>query len=337
MNAASNRTVLTQTGHALTQPRHALTLMELVVVIAILAATATAAAVATERVLLKKRNEITAQTLTSFRRSVLGRFGHTETIASISTTADAPSVDGFIADMGRLPVAVGNDPSTQLAELFSNPLAVAPYGLKTFPGDTDVSLSCGWRGPYLDLPVGGTRLLDGYGRNMVLLSADAGGVPKVAVEGEAVFGMTSLGSDGQTGIVNSELPLAEDTTEWLGGAGELLDLFTSDVTVTVVEDDGSGNRNSPIQAGSLFIRLYLPDGRIGEPTSGSLIFRQSTTFTTPNSITFEFEDVPIGPKVLRAYWVSNDSTEVNSNVLPITVQRGGKTNFELVLPTLPLT
>jgi len=302
--------------------------MELVVVLAILAASATAAAVATERLLLHKRSEITAKTLDAFRRSLLGSYGQAETVTTISSNASAPTIDGFIADLGRLPVAVGNDPATQLAELWSNPAGVSAYGLKTAPGDPEVTLSCGWRGPYLELPIDGTRLLDGYGRDMAVLSADASGNPQVAADGQSVLGLTSFGSDGAAGVVNTELPLAEDSTVWLGGS---TNAFLSDLTVRVFESDGSGGRIAPSQSGSLLVRLYLPDG-----ATGDVGFRQSTMLSTPASATFTFAEIPIGPKVLRAYWASDDGTSsVNSTVVPIKVQRGGQTHFELLLPPLP--
>jgi len=304
-------------------------LMELVVVLAILAAVTTAAVVATERVLIRKRGEITASTLDAFRRSLLGHYGQAETITTVSSAAQSPTIDGFIADLGRLPVAVGNDPSTQLAELWSNPAGVSPYGLKTALGDAEVMLSCGWRGPYLDLPIGGNRLIDGFGRDMLVLSADGTGNPQVATDGQTILGLTSLGSDGQVGIADAELPLAADTTVWLGHSPTM---YASDLSVRVYESDGAGGRITPSQSGSLSVRLYLPDA-----TTGEITFQQSPLLTTPATATFSFPAIPIGKKVLRAYWINDDATvSVNSPVTPIEVRRASQTNFELLLPPLPL-
>lgn len=306
-----------------------LTLMELVVVLAILAATATAAAVATERVLLRKRNEITTNTLEAFRRSLLGSYGQAETVATVSSLSGSPTIDGFVADMGRLPVALGNDPSTQLAELWTQPTGVATYGVQTAAVDPEVTLSCGWRGPYLDLPIGGHRLVDGFGRNMIVLADDGTGAPQAAVDSQTILGLTSLGSDGQLGVMNHELPLAEDTTVWLGGSQTM---FSSNLEVRVYEDGGGGTKITPSQVGSLSVRLYLPD-----PGTGGVGFQQSPIVTTPTSASFSFPAIPIGKRVLRAYWLSDDeSSSVMSPVTPIEVRRSGETSYELLLPPLPV-
>jgi hypothetical protein len=306
-----------------------LTLIELVVVLAILAAVTTAASVATERVLLQKRNEVTTRTLDAFRRSLLGSYGQTEAITTVSSQNGPPSIDGFVADMGRLPLAAGIDPATQLAELWLQPPGVAAYGPKVAPGDPEVTLSCGWRGPYLELPIGGDRLIDGFGRSMLVLTRDATGQPRVAADGEPVVGLTSLGSDGQPGI-HGELPLAEDLSVWLGQDPAS---YSSTITVRVFEADGGGGAITPSQAGSLMVRLYLPDG-----STGGVTFQQSAMISTPATASFNFPNVPVGQRVLRAYWVSEDgSASVNSAVTPIEVRRGGRTQFELTLPPLPVS
>ncbi len=305
-----------------------LTLFELVIVLAILAAMAAAASVATDRMLLRRRNEVTDNTLAAFRNSLLGRFGRVDQIAGISTAQSATEVDGFIADVGRLPVAVGADPELQLSELWVNPNGIETYGLKTAAGDPEVTLACGWRGPYLDLAIGSARLKDGYGRSLVVLAADATGIAKVAASGETIMGLSSLGSDGATGVTSTELPLGEDRTVWLGDS---MTMIKSDLTVSVFESDGAGGRLSPTQSGSLMVRLYLPDA-----SNGGLTWQQSPVIATPGAAAFSFPDALIGKKVLRAYWVSDDaSISVNSAVSPIEVRRNGETNFELLLPPLP--
>ncbi|MEL6107306.1 MAG: prepilin-type N-terminal cleavage/methylation domain-containing protein [Planctomycetota bacterium] len=306
-----------------------LTLFELVVVLSILAAMAAAASVATDRYMLQRRAEITSGTLDSFRRSVLGNYGAAEQIQTVATRVEPIQLSGFIADVGRLPTAVGFDAETQLAELWSNPNGVSGYGLKTAPGDSEVTLSCGWRGPYLDLPVGAESLRDGFGRPLSVLSINSG-APVIASDGDPILGLTSFGSDGLAGQGTSDLPLDADTTIWLGDS---LSAWQSDLSVRVFELDGSGGKLSPSQLGSLIVRLYQPDASTGEVS-----FLQSAMITTPAPVTVAFPDALIGPKVLRAYWVSGDASQsVQSAVSPIEVRRGGATEFELLLPSLPVT
>ncbi|MEM9826513.1 MAG: prepilin-type N-terminal cleavage/methylation domain-containing protein [Planctomycetota bacterium] len=308
--------------------RRGLTLIELVIVLAILALSAGAAAIATERVLYQKRSEVTTKTLDAFRRSLLGRYGHGESAGSLVTVSETPAIDGFIADMGRFPIAAGVDPAMQLAELWVRPSGVSPFGPKVAAGDPEVVLSCGWRGPYVDLPIGSNGLRDGFGNNMILLADDGSGGPRVATDGDAILGMTSLGSDGQIGVGDGELPLAEDTTLWLGGSASM---YSADLSVRVVENGGIGGLVDPSQAGSLMVRLYLPD------SNGELGFQQSAMVSTPASTTFSFPDVPIGKKILRAYWVNGAASQsATSPVTEIEIRRGGETNFQLVLPPLPI-
>lgn len=309
------------------QPKRGLTLLELVVVLAILAAIAAAASIATDRILARRRVEVTQQTISAFQRSVLGSFGGAETITSVSQPQAGSALEGFVADLGRVPVATGTDPELQLSELWSNPNGMEPYGRKSAPGDSEVFLNCGWRGPYVDMPIGATRLTDGWGRAMTVLSIDGTGAPKVALAGEPIFGLTSLGSDGLVGVTTTELPLAEDLTIWLGD--QVSSPLHADVTVTVYQSDGSGGRGIPAGNGSLMVRLYLPN-----PATGGVTFLQSPVLNSPfaSAPSFAFADVPIGPRVVRAYWQGASSTTLLSPVTPIEVRRGGQATWDLVLP-----
>src|SRR5262245_30778523 len=140
-------------------PRPGMTLLELLVVLAVLAILTTVAVVALDGVLDQAKFEVTKRGLDNLQTAVLGAVNQTDADAS-------RLVAGFVADTGRLPLAVGNDPATQLAELWSNPRNLPAFGLAAAPSDPDVKLLAGWRGPYLQLPaqpVGTARLLDGWG------------------------------------------------------------------------------------------------------------------------------------------------------------------------------
>ena len=302
-----------------------LTLFELLVVLAILASLAAAATVATDRVLARRRLEITQQNLTAFRRAVSGQYGIAAESAPGGTLA-ATNLEGFVADMGRLPLAVSEDATLQLGELWSNPGGMQLYGRKAAPGDAEVFVNCGWRGPYLDLPVGATALHDGWGRPFIVLTSDAG-TPEPAAGGQPIFGLLSLGSDGAIGVTTTELPMAEDLTVWLGDP--LSSPLHADLSVTVWQHDGEGGRTAPEGNGSLIVRLYLPD-----PTTGGVTFLQSTVLTGPfaSAPQVAFADVPLGPKVFRAYWQDEEGNSSLSVPLDVTVTRGGVTHWDLLLP-----
>src|SRR6478736_2391233 len=125
--------------------RRGLTLLELVVVLAILAVLTTLAVKLTDSLLDQTQFETTQRTLDSIQSAVLGPRDQVETDGS-------RAVSGFVADTGRLPLAVGDDPATQLAELWANPRGLPAFGLAVAAADADIKLLTGWRGPYLRLP-----------------------------------------------------------------------------------------------------------------------------------------------------------------------------------------
>ena len=301
--------------------RRGLTLMELVVVLAILAALATAATVATERVLMQRRFEITQHSLGSFRRAVLGQYGTPE-----STAQQAAAMEGFVADLGRLPVAAGNDPEFQLAELWARADVVAPYGMKTSASDPEVSLPCGWRGPYLELPVGASGLLDGWGRRYEVIALDVSLAQVPAADGDTIFGLRSLGSDGVSGFTADSPPLGEDLTVLLLDASDAK--WSAQLNISVHERDEFGELIAPQGNGDLIVRVYGagPTGQVAHVESSML----TGPFTTPPEITFE--EIPIGPKVLRAYWQYPDTSGRNSVPMSVKVTQSGVSQFQLILP-----
>lgn len=309
------------------QHRSGLSLMELVIVLAILAATATVATVATERILSQKRFELTQSTLAAVRSAVLGKHGPGE-----STAGQKSQIEGFVADMGRLPLLHEMDTEAgkelQPVELWQVPADVnlEPYDRKQAAVDPEVWISCGWRGPYLEMPVGRERLIDGWGRSFVLFSFDESGEP---TNGEALAplaGMTSYGSDGTAGETSGGPPLSTDLNLSLLEQGPQ---WMMDVTVMVWQEDEDGEQVAPYAAGTLTIRLFGPnpaDGSVAAITAPT----QTGPFVTPPQATFS--DVPIGPKVIRAYFEDEDGNIHKTVAQPVEVTRGGQTTWSLVLP-----
>lgn len=116
---------------------------------------------------------------------------------------------GFLADTGRLPLATNGT----LAELWQKPAGLRDYAalpatkanlVKGVPADLaqdNIVVGTGWRGPYLRLPVGKTRLFDPWGNAME--NPDAAGYERIGTRnGFAVsvshFGPTALSRDRRT-------------------------------------------------------------------------------------------------------------------------------------------
>lgn len=305
--------------------RRALTLMELVVVLAILAAMATAATVAADRVLLQRRFELTRQSLDSVSVATLGRFGPGKTIDQTST------IDGFIADLGRLPLVTGADAATQSAELWSNPRGLPPYGWKQSEIDPEVSLACGWRGPYLVLPTGAMGLQDGWGRPFIPLQPLTSGVPVAAVIDAPIGGWLSLGSDGATGTsLDSELAFSEDLSMMLVSGGTTI--WSADIVLEVAERSTAGELIPPQGEGTLTVRLFGP-----HPDTGNVASYAAAPLAAPFSEIpkVTFPQITIGGKVVRAYFQPASGSSRRSSPQRIEVTRSGVSHWTLVLPHSP--
>lgn len=134
-----------------------LTLLELIVVLAILSTLGTVMIAQTTSLTDEARYRQTVRTLEELQDAVIGR----QPVGAEDPTAVPP---GFVSDMGRLPVA---DADLTLTELWSpDPFVAADLLFRPRPVaglDGELEILCGWRGPYVRLPVGSSRLLDGWG------------------------------------------------------------------------------------------------------------------------------------------------------------------------------
>ncbi len=173
--------------------------MELVVVLGILAVVASVTVSMIGDATEEPRVEKTTQLGNAVRDAVEG---------------DGGGATRFISDMGRLPIVISVDEGKVLAEIFDAALVNSNVktGLVSFdftgagawpetgtawsslPGGTDVSLQCGWSGPYYYT---GTDIVDGWGNDWQIQKSD--GTWKDAAAGDTIYGIRSLGSDSATG------------------------------------------------------------------------------------------------------------------------------------------
>lgn len=254
--------------------RRRLTLIELVVVLAILAATAGVALRATDGLAQQARFETTGRTLGELETAIAGpRAAHQPDGTLVGS--------GFVADLGRLPRAVGADPRTQLAELWSNPLGLPAYAIRTSDLDAAVRLGVGWRGPYLRLPPGASGLRDAWGYPFELESPSAA----AAADGEEVARVRSLGADH-----------GADETGW--NLAQQTQLPAPAATLTGLVQQADGSDPAPGDGDTILVVLFEPrsDGSqpdaIGEVTSPPLTTGGSVGWTLATTA---------GPRVLRAY------------------------------------
>lgn len=287
--------------------RTGLTLLELVVVLAILATLTLVAVVSTDTVVDQGRYDVTRRTLDNVQTAVLGELNQTDADGTRAVT-------GFVADTGRLPKAVGSDPAMQLAELWSNPNNLPLFGVAASTFDADVKLLAGWRGPYLRLPpqpAGNVKMLDGWGNPFLLLRADQ--TPVAATD--PIVHVRSGGGPGspydQT-LVLSQPFFPESHTGSVTGA-----VSDSDPVPPNPETD----LNSPYVVD---VVLFVPD--FAQP-DGVDERHANPPPSAANGYSFTFTDIPIGPKVLRAYQTytptGGNQTQIRSDIIHLRVPAGG--------------
>jgi prepilin-type N-terminal cleavage/methylation domain-containing protein len=292
--------------------RRGLTLVELLVVLTILALMATVAITSTDLIMSQGRYEATVRSLTNIEEAVRGPSGVRQPDGTLL-------VSGFVADIGRLPIAYGDDPRLQLAELWANDKDgdgvpdLPTFDIRWPDSDPEVLVPCGWRGPYLRLPLGTADVRDGWGNPLVLLN-DAG---DVATMGESIHRVGSLGADyaleGTGYDADFDVSLADNVEIAISGR--------------VYELDDQGQRQKP--TADVTVRLYWFN-----PTAQSELEAIEVTESllvanpdpppnpVPQSLTFSILTAA-GPRYLRAYMGAKKSNIVR-------IQRSDVIELDLV-------
>ena len=273
--------------------RSGFTLLELVIVLGILALLTHIAMRETARTIDDVRVRLAAKQLDEVQAAVCGtRFERDADGATVRT--------GFVADMGRLPVATLDDATGRLtlSELWARPAECGEYAVRQAvaanlaPGhtaadiDADVYVPCGWRGPYVSFANAESRLRDAWG-NPCEVPDDAGfRTRRLAAdgaepaEGTPVTGIAHYGADGRpdsgTGV---DSPRNKDDSR------EFADGRPTTLTVVLEWVDADGTPQPP-QAATL---------RVYSPSNGLIAVSRATTTTS----TAVLEGLTPGPRVLR--------------------------------------
>jgi prepilin-type N-terminal cleavage/methylation domain-containing protein len=273
------------------------TLLEMAIVVAILAVLATVAVRTLTGADDQARYNSTQTELNDLNAAILGVPGERD-------ADQTPLISGFIADIGRLPNAVGTDPTTQLQELWTNPNNLLPMAIRAAPSDATVTLATGWRGGYLTLGAGQSSLRDGWGNSYDLLAAD-GATP--AGNGVAIATIRSRGADD-----------AVDTTPTTGFNADqtiVFNNYTATVSGTVYQFNSStGQQTQP--TGTVTVYFWAPD-----PTTGGVAEQNVSIAAAPYAYSFTST---IGPRVVRAYLGDPASATVKSIPVRLMLQPGAQ-------------
>lgn len=283
--------------------RPAFTLLELVVVLAILAVVTTLAIRSLDGLEDESRYDKTTRGLEELSAAVLG--------SPDDRAADGSrTVSGFVADMGRLPVTTGAAELT-LSELWENPgapfdvrPAVVANGVSLAMEDPQVLVSGGWRGPYFRLPIGATTWLDGWGNPMTSPATasppdpdsigyarlrDAADNP-IITTGQEIRIVRHLGANGR-------LDAADTGYDREGGLVIPDEMFKASLSGQIEVLDGE----SPATADSgdtVTVRIFSPN-----PADPSKITVASAVIPfARNPVTWTIPGATIGPRVVRAYF-----------------------------------
>jgi prepilin-type N-terminal cleavage/methylation domain-containing protein len=230
-----------------------MTLIELVVVLALLAGLATMALTGVADLGNRGRYDETRARMTTIRQAVAG---------------DGIEAGRFVRDMGRLPLVQGGGAGQALAELWRDAGGVG-YGPTTnaaaWPDSIaglyphgDVKLICGWNGPYLmvDDPAE-AESYDGFGNPWMVAGAGAG---------DTITNVVSYGSDGVPGgtawdgqdhtlDLGALLPATELTVVVKGRAST----NAQEAAWFAVEDAGGATNANPHQLDRLVVAVFAPD------------------------------------------------------------------------------
>ena len=205
---------------------------------------------------------------------------------------DTKEYSGYLAEMGGTP--------QKLEHLWINPDPQGRvFGKKEAKDDSGVELYCGWRGPYVQLPIGQDTLLDGWGNEFEVLDRN-GDIPKVGKPFEIVRSLGADRKDGGFGGYNSDIACVLAATKEAvlkkEGVSVPQDLCISQIDVVIRWDKGKEELLEPSPFnGKISIRYYHPD-----PQTGEIAFDE--TILRPPFVAETFErsiKATVGPRAIR--------------------------------------
>ena len=260
--------------------RCGLTLLELIVALGVLAVLSTMAVRSLDPLADQARYEATQRLLSDLRTAAVGD-------PTLKQVDGQRVISGFLADTGSTP--------SNLADFTSKPPGLVDYGPHSFDSDrdsvNDVTISSGWQGPYIQLGVGQSSIVDGWGHAPLI------------VHGSGEFEFKSLGADNDSAA--PENGYLADVSVTIRATD-----YTASVVFRLFAIDGTtGTRIDPAPTGleQLGVLLYRINGSGG--TTGAI---EEVLLPVAATGTFEVSqaDVIHGMAAARGVlWLDADSDD----------------------------
>lgn len=302
-----------------------MTLLELMIVLAILAAVTAVAVQSMVPLALQARIDSTQQTLASIRNSII----NTQALPDGTF-----SVSGLLPDTGVVPLgsdlsllnSVNNSGAslwvTQQWGISFMPLSGGPAAFQIgSPGSysPDTTLVSGWNGPYLRPPAGLSQLIDGWG-NAIYFPAG------FAADGSYTFG--SVGPDGQLG-----------TSDDIQNVIYLTDYTVASLTISLTEGFSNAGsytvRTATLQGTeqSFWVVIFNSSAGTGEPAAlngaspigpFATATQSGSTGSVQTALPFALPNTQVpmlqaGTAAVRAF-TSSSSTSLSPNTIVRTSQ-----------------
>lgn len=281
--------------------RRGFTMLEMIVVLAILAVLTGIAVRSLEPVSQQARVDATQKTLDEIRSSIVGP----QNLSGDVTTSTA----SFVADVGRLPVS--------LDELFLNVNGLPAYHASALAGDdADVSLPRGWRGPYMRLPIGATALRDGWGSPFGL-ELTAGGLTIASLGSDFAVG----GNDAYKMDRGFTLPSVGSVDSYYGESlgGQVYELING---AWVAPTAGNG------ETVTVDVTFFAPDATI--PPDADAVSQTIQTLTAPAN-RYCFTRPSLGPRVVKATLTRTGPGQPDGDGNPTTVTSKKTANASVII------
>lgn len=288
--------------------RRGFTLAEMLVVLAIMAILTTVAVQSLTPVQNQARNEATQRTLNNISAAI---------VSSTQSGGGSSSVSGFVTDVGGPPQSPDGTTSP-LAELIFTTTGLPGYATYPAPSpDTDITMLCGWRGPYLKPPVSGNPLdiVDGWGQSLLDGNPPATFFPSSATPWPILVTSTAnvtTGSAAASFSLNQyDMQSVQVTGTLYGinsasGTGQHVPLTASDWTVTLFVPNPypAGDGSLGIPAATSQPILAIP-GKISSSGGYDLSYSFSYNSGSPLSLSAASPNWPlwVGPRILRVRFV----------------------------------